>query len=214
MTTDPSGPVELLSELEHAHRHALAALDDPGTSSLAAITWASAHLAAVEHVLYPAAAAALPDGPARVRSLRARDHSLQLALWHLDRRLTGDVHLSGVAVADLEEQVRAGLAVHTEAEAQLVGRLKAALDVEQQRELDNRLSAAMLKAPTRPHPDTRHGRLTGRTAFWFGGVVDRLRDGLDSRSVPTPHTLPVRRPMGRWGAYAMGVPFGREHGQR
>lgn len=208
MTTDP-GPVELLGELEHAHRHTLRALDGPD-SSLAAVTWASAHLAAVEHALYPAAVAALPDGPVRVQSLRAVDHRLQLALWQLDRRLTGDVHLSRVPVAELEEQVRAGLQAHTAAEGQLVARLRSVLDVEQQRQLDDRLAAAMLRAPTRPHPDTRHGRLSGRAAFWLGGALDRLRDGLDSRSVPTPHPQPVRRPMGRWGAYAMGVPFGRE----
>ena len=79
------------------------------------------------------------------------------------------------------------------------------LTPEQQEDLRERLAAALLRSPTRPHPDTRHGRFGGGLAFWFDGVVDRVRDSLDSRSVPTPHRAPVLRPVTRWGAYALGT---------
>ena len=67
-----------------------------------------------------------------------------------------------------------------------------------------------MRAPTRPHPDTRHGRLVGGLAFWADGSADRVRDSMDSRTVPTPRRVPVRRPVTRWGAYALGGSLPRD----
>ena len=75
---------------------------------------------------------------------------------------------------------------------------------EQREQLGSDLEKALVRAPTRPHPDTRHGRLVGGLAFWLDGIADRVRDSLDSRTVPTPHRTAVPRPMTRWGAYALG----------
>jgi hypothetical protein len=205
-TVHPSPGPELLNDVAHAHRHAHDALDDPAVNSLVAVTWASAHLAAVERVLYPIASRVLPDGGERVRVLRAIDRRLQHLLWRLDRRLTGDVHLRALPVPVLEDDVRTGLREHADGEHVLVTELRRELTAEQQRELSDGLSRALMRAPTRPHPHTRHGRWTGGLAFWIDGVVDRQRDVLDSRSVPTPHRAPVLRPMTRWGAYALGSP--------
>lgn len=210
----PAPDREVLQDVEHAHRHCLAALDDPDTNSLAAVTWASAHVAAVEHVLYPVAARTLRSGRERVRTQLAVDHRLQLALWRLDRRLTGDVHLARSPVLDLEEGVRRALRQHADGEQRLVTELCQALDAEQQRALSERLAAALQRGPTRPHPDTRHGRFAEGLGFWLGGAVDRLRDGLDSRTVPTPRPMTRPRPLGRWGAYLLGVPFGESSSRR
>ena len=79
---------------------------------------------------------------------------------------------------------------------------------EQRERLGDDLARALLRAPTRPHPDTGHGRLVGGFAFWADGVVDRVRDSLDSRTVPTPRRVVVPRPVTRWGAYALGAPTG------
>lgn len=208
-STNPSSEdVELLAELDHAHEHALGALDDPAANSLAAVTWASAHLAAVERVLYPVACRRVEHGRDLVREQSAVDHRLQLLLWQLDRRLTGDVHLGRVPVKLLEDGVRRELQAHADGEHRLVGALRDVLSREEQQELLDRLANALLRGPTRPHPDTRHGRLGG-VAFWFDGVVDRMRDSMDSRSVPTPHRTAVPRPMTRWGAYALGTPLER-----
>lgn len=51
-TVHPSPDPELLHDVAHAHRHAHDALDDPAVNSLVAVTWGSAHLAAVERVLW------------------------------------------------------------------------------------------------------------------------------------------------------------------
>lgn len=212
MTTDPL-PVagEILSEVEHAHWHAAAALDDRDANSLVAVSWASAHLAAVERVLYPLAARTLPDGPGRVRRQLAVDHRLQQILWALDRRLTGDIHLGRESVRELEDGVRRRLREHVDAERTLIADLRSALGPERQSAVSDELSRAMMRGPTRPHPNTGHSRLTGGLPFWFGGAVDRVRDALDSRSVPTPHREPVPRPLARWGAYLLGVPYQRPH---
>ena len=192
------------TDVEHAHERAFAALDDLDVSSLAAVTWASAHLAAVQKALYPVATRTLVDGQDRVRVQLAADHRLQQVLWQLDRRLTGDVHLSSMSVTVLEAEVRRMLQEHTAGERSLVTDLEAVLDVQQQRALGVGLARAMLRGPTRPHPNTPHGRFSSRLAFWFDGVLDRARDGLDSRIVPTPHRTGASRPMTRWGAYALG----------
>ena len=212
-STHPSaGPArDLLRDVEHAHRRAWAALDDPAQTPLAAVTWGSAHLAAVTHVLHPLACRTLPDGRARVRAQAATDRHLELALWQLDRRLTGDVQLQRVGVPALKAAVRRALQAHAEQEHELVTDLAGDLTPEELEQLGQDLAAALLRAPTRPHPDTRHGRLVGGLAFWADGIADRVRDSMDSRTVPTPRRLPVRRPVTRWGAYALGGSLPKAH---
>lgn len=205
---------DLRTELAHAHEHVLDGLDNPSENTFAAVTWASAHLAAVERVLYPAACKALPDGAERVRAQKRVDHRLQLVLWELDRRLTGDVHLRRVPVQVLEDGLRRGLQAHERGESSLVADLVRVLSAEEQKELVERLATVLMRSPTRPHPDTRHGRFGGDLVFWFDGVVDRVRDSLDSRIVPTPHRTSVPRPVTRWGAYALGAPLEKVSGGR
>ena len=196
-----AGPArDLLRDVEHAHRHAAAALDDPAQTPLAAVTWGSAHLAAVTRVLHPLACRELPGGRERVRAQALTDRRLELALWQLDRRLTGDVQLQRTGVPVLVAAVRRALDAHAEQERSLVAELSERLSTEQREQLGQDLERALVRAPTRPHPDTHHGRVS----FWADGIADRVRDSLDSRTVPTPHRTAVPRPMTRWGAYALG----------
>lgn len=115
------------------------------------------------------------------------------------------MHLRLAPVEQLEDAVRVGLREHAAGERALVADLRRALTPEEQRQLAEALAKALVRSPTRPHPATRHGAWTGGLTFWFGGLVDRQRDVMDSRSVPTPHRPPVLRPMTRWGAYALGA---------
>jgi len=194
-----------LHEVARPHGHARAALDDPSVNPLVAVTWASAHLASVARVLHPVAARVLPQGRAVVARQAAVDRRLQQALWRLDRRLTGDVHLSRAPVADLVEDVREALAQHEEGEARLVAGLRAVLDTRQQRDLGDRLAAVLLRSPTRPHPHTGTRRALA-LPFRLEALVDRVRDAMDNRAVPTPHRVARPRRLGRWGAYLLGVP--------
>lgn len=204
MTPTPQhGP--LLDGLAEPHQRVHAALDDPQQGLLVAVGWAAAHLAAVERVLYPAAARVLPDGRARVRAQRSADRRLQQALWRLDRRLTGDVRLAGTPVDGLAQGVRPPLAAHEAGERVLVERLADALDPDEQQALVRALDAAMEHAPSRPHPDTPHGRLLSRPAYWLDARADRFRDLMDNRLGPLPHQVVPRR-RGRWASYLMALP--------
>lgn len=197
----------LVDAVDHPHERALAALDDPTTSSLTAVAWAATHLAAVERVLYPAAARALPSGDRRVRAQRGCDRRLHRALWRLDRRLTGDANIADEPVGELEDEVRAGLRQHSDGERALVAELERTLDDDAQRELAADLDEIVRLAPTRPHPDTPHTRLTGGLLFRLDAMADRFRDLMDGREVPTPRRSRPPRIPGRWGSYLMGLPY-------
>ena len=94
-----------------------------------------------------------------MRAQAATDRRLELALWQLDRRLTGDVQLQRVGVPALVASVRRALDAHAEQERALVTDLSEHLTPEQRDQLGQDLARALLRAPTRPHPDTHHGRL-------------------------------------------------------
>jgi hypothetical protein len=97
---------ESVTTADYAHQQVVTALDEPHVNSLVAVTWASAHLAAAERVLYPLAARTLTDGRDRVRAQVDVDHRLQHVLWRLDRLLTGDVHQRWASAEHLEDELR------------------------------------------------------------------------------------------------------------
>jgi hypothetical protein len=205
MSTLPD-TVDLLAVTTGPHDRTLAALEDPDSGALAAVAWCSGHLAGADCVLYRAAQRHAKNGRQRVRALRAVDHALQQALCRLDRRLTGDVHLVGVPVEAIAQQVKELLRAHADGERRLVGSLQAALGPAEQQELAEALLAATLDAPSRPHPHTRHTPLSSLVAR-IDAAVDRVRDTMDNRVVPTGHPPRGARPSGRWACYLMGVPY-------
>jgi hypothetical protein len=206
MTTIPSS-LGLTDAVEAAHEHVRAALDDAQVNPLVAVGWAAAHLAAVERTLYPVAAHTVPAGRRRVRSQLGCDRRLHQALWRLDRRLTGDANAGTGPVDVLEQEVRQAVDAHAAGELPLVAQLERLLDVEAQRALVQRLDEAVLRAPSRPHPNTPHLRLTDGAVFRLDALVDRWRDLMEGRPESTPRRRrPARRP-GRWGSYLMAMPY-------
>lgn len=188
------------------HEMAFAALDDSEGGASAAVAWCSAHLVATQRVLYTAAARRLPDGTRRTRVQRAVDHRLLQAVCRLDHKLTGDAQLSSVSVAALGDEVRALLKEHAQAEDRLVAELMTVLDAQEQQQLAQRLAKAMRCAPTRPHPHSGHLPL-GALVARLDACVDRIRDLMDNRVVPTPQALRSARVPGRWACYLMGTPY-------
>ena len=203
-------PADVQDDVVAPHRAALAALDDPGTNSLVAVSWLAAHLAAAEECVYGPARRRLPDGAALVHEQVRVDRRLHEALWRLDRRLTGDVHHAHRDVAELERAVRSRLEEHAEREHGLLEQLLAVLDVEERADLGRRLATALAHAPTRPHPHSPHPLWAGGVLHRLEAMADRLRDLMDGRDVPTPHE--VRPPLqpGHWGSYVMARPFAAE----
>ncbi len=196
--------------VEHPHDQALAALRDPETSSLAAVSWGATHLASVARVLHPQARRVLPHGRARLRSVVEADRRLQRALWRLDRRLTGDVHVAAQEVRNLEQDVEVALQEHARREHDLLDELVDQVPQREQEVLATRIADAVRSAPTRPHPDAPTSGVAGALAYRIDAGADHLRDLMDSRVVPTPHDVRAPQAVSRWGAYVMGAPFPRE----
>lgn len=204
----PAGTTDLETATSAAHRHVLDALPDRGGDGAAAVAWASAHLAAADQVLY-AAAHSVPAARQPLRTARTADHRLQQAVFRLDRRLTGDVHLDSTPVARVAAEVRDALAAHARAERRVVDALRRSLPAERLAELGPRLVAATADAPTRPHPHTPHTPAAPLVA-WVDAAVDRIRDVLDNRVAATGHAGRPPRPLGRWGRYLTGAPYPSE----
>lgn len=211
MSTDTS--TDLLAVVSEPHLRAMSALEFPDAHVLPAVAWCSAHLAAVDRVLYGAVRRHVPRSRQRLHAARQVDHHLQQAIFRLDRRLTGDVHLVGISVESLAGEVRQALEAHVEVERRLVAMLQALLSQQEQRELAAVLLAATAEAPTRPHPYTRHTPLAGVVAS-VDALVDRVRDVLDNRVAPLGRRRRRVRPAGRWGSYLMAAPYPTEQTTR
>lgn len=193
-----------------AHAHAVQALDE--RAPLVVVTWLSAHLATTDRLLHPVVRSTLADGRGRVDALRRTDHVLLDALWRLDRHTTGDVHQGRVDGEVLLEAVRRALAAHVAAEEALLTLLRTALGPEGAGQLEARLNALLPHSPTRPHPEVwRVPGLAGAT-FRLEALLDRSRDLLDSRVVPTPRVPVTVTPMTRWGRWATAAGHAREAG--
>lgn len=197
---------DLHTLLSEPHNRALAELEDGPGDHLAAVGWCCTHLAASDSVLYPFLRRRLQDGRRRVRSARADDHLLQQALCRLDRRLTGASHLEALPVEEFVWDVRVALRVHAENEEEMLELLLPGLDPAEQQRLSEQMALTTAEAPTRPHPHTRHTALSPLVAR-VDAAVDRVRDVLDNRVVPSGRRPRPALPPSRWGFYAMGTPF-------
>lgn len=202
MTTDER---DLPALMRTAHEHVVRGLEEPELHGVVGVAWCSAHLAAVDSVLYDQAHHRVPEAHDRLRAARAADRFLQHAIGRLDRRLTGDTHLDHVPLDRVVEEVLAALKAHAAAEARLLEQLGRALSDDELGALAQRLEAATASAPTRPHPHVPHtpfGRLVGR----LEAAVDRLRDALDNRVGAIGRPVKAPRPLGRWGSYLTAAP--------
>lgn len=199
-------PDGFLAAVEHAHQEAARGFTGDRRAMLEAVSWLSAHLAAVGRVVHPAASRALPDGRQRVADQQRSALELQRVLWQLDRHLTGDVRSSHVAIPVLLRRLEAQLARHERGERALLVRLTQALPAERLAALGTAYADALADGPTRPHPHTIDRPGLRRVAFALEAAADRIRDALDSRHSPTRSPAPPPRPQGRWTVYLFGGP--------
>jgi hypothetical protein len=154
-----------------------------GSDALLEIGRLSAHLAAFERVVIPAAERTLPDGRERAAELRRRCRGLAMCLHRLDRHLTGDTHLARASTRRLHASARAMAEEQAEVEREIVDRLGEALDDDRVAELGRAYHRATVTSPTRPHPNLPRRGLLARVAVNAAARVDRVRDLLDNRPV-------------------------------
>lgn len=203
MTTDDR---DLSSLTASAHEHVVRALDEPEMQGPAGVAWCSAHLGAVDAVVYAEAHRRVPEERDLLQAARAADGVLQHALGRLDRRLTGDTHLDHVPIEQVVEEVLSALDGHARAETRLLEPLGRALSVDERGALADRLEAATVQAPTRPHPHVPHTPFAPLVER-LEAVVDRLRDAMDNRVGAIGRLPKAPRPLDRWGSYLTGSPW-------
>jgi hypothetical protein len=189
-----------LLEIEDAYTRAFAAVDDPAALLLEPAIWLSAHLAATQLVVYPAARRHLGDDSAL--SVLAR-HTIRLeeALRLLERQQSGDASAIRMDAARLTRSLVELATIHARAERALLRRMSEHLSVPEQRLLLQDYRRALEHAPTRPHPHMPHTGRLGALAFAVDGRRDRLMDGLDGRYAPTRSRARRPRKLSRWASF-------------
>lgn len=198
-----SRSVPLVETAAATHERARAALASPHRS-MDAVVWLSAHLTAMEHVVYPSARALLPRDRQALDTQRRLTRRMQGVLRQLEQLWTGDALAQHDSGDRLRCELEVLMAEHERLEHDLLSRLEASGTHETGVDLADRYHRAIGRGPTRPHPHgPRQGRL-GRLVYTFDAARDHLLDVLDSRHVPLPRTSRPRRPLGRWGSYLLG----------
>ncbi|KJE21929.1 hemerythrin HHE cation binding domain-containing protein [Frankia torreyi] len=175
-------------------------------ASDAAVAAVSAHLSAMEAVVYPEMARRVPGGRARVAELGRLARRCSSVMRGIEQYVQGDLNRPAGSVASLRRDLAALLAEHAKAEDELLRELTERLSEADRRHLLDRFADAMRHAPTRPHPHLGHGGIFGGSlAVRLLGSFDHLLDVMDSREVAG---APVRAPApaGLWGWYLLGRP--------
>ncbi|ABD09676.1 hypothetical protein UK99_16410 [Frankia casuarinae] len=175
-------------------------------ASDAAVAAVSAHLSAMESVVYPEMARRVVGGRARVADLGRLARRCSSVMRGIEQYVQGDLNRPAEPVANLRRDLAALMVEHATLEDELLRELMAELSDDERRDLLDRFSDAMRHAPTRPHPHLLHSRLFGGSlAARLTGYWDHLLDVMDAREVPgAPRRAPV--PAGLWGWYLLGRP--------
>lgn len=187
-----------------AHDRARTLLEGSGVGAMDAVVWLSAHLSAMEHVVYPVMTAVLTDQRAEMTRQRALTHRMHRGLRALEQRCAGDGQMAGRPVADLRDRLLATMDAHVALEHALLDRLAGAVGDEATASLATQYDAAVRRGPTRPHPHGPHRGRLGRIAYTLDAVRDHVLDVLDSRNLPLPKDVLARREVGLWGRYLLG----------
>jgi hypothetical protein len=196
--------VSLAETAAAAHERARAALANADNRMMDAVVWLSAHLTAMEHVVYPVMRANLPTERKEIDEQRRLTRRIQRTLRLLEQRCAGD----GLAWAGSSDRLRGALTLltadHEESEGVLLAHLSGTMTDEAGRTLAERYDHAIGHGPTRPHPHGPHRGMLGRLTYAFDAARDHILDVLDSRHVPLPRTERPHREIGRWGRYVLG----------
>lgn len=166
---------------------------------------ASKHLHAVDAVLLRPARRKVPDGGALVHDYLRSSRHLEVVLAHVKAHEYGSVYERTYAWPAVWLEVEAAMADHRRHEEVLGRRLSDHLGDDEIDLMTQRLYAAELAAPSRPHPYTPHTGLLGLVARRLMHAVDSFWDTAENRMVPTPAREP-RKPPGRFAQYLLADP--------
>jgi hypothetical protein len=186
--------------LTYADAEAERLLEAGGAVPLDAMAWLSAHIAAVDHAVYPVVRRSAPDGKHVVERQRAIASQLARTLRVVERRHSGDALASGLDSAQLLNVLHEHIDAHKTAQVELVEQLEQSLNDAEQAIVITAYQEALEHAPTRPHPHLGRGGLI----FRLDTLRDRLLDVMDGRNVSVPRVARRQIIPGRWGSYWLG----------
>jgi hypothetical protein len=198
---------DLRSVMTHADAEAERLLESSGSVPLDAMAWLSAHIAAVDHAVYPVVRRSVPDGRHVVEQQRAIASRLARTLRVVERRHSGDALASGLDSAQMLAVLHEHIDAHKAGQSELVGLLEEALSDAEQAIVIKAYQHALEHAPTRPHPHLGRGGLV----FRIDALRDRLLDVMDGRNVSVPRVARRQITPGRWGSYWLGQPHDQDH---
>ena len=151
------------------------------------VTWVSAHSAALQRVVYPAARHYLRSSHPAVDNAEATTRRLEHVAFRLHQWLSGDGRGSALDVPATKARLQTLIEQHLTELVDLTGELQAVLVASVWDDLLVRHERALAMAPTRPHPHIPHQGPAERVAFRLASAVDRLMDALESQpSAPVP----------------------------
>jgi len=204
--TDPNDlhHVPLAETAASAHDRARSALTSTDNRLMDAVVWLSAHLTAMEHVVYPFMRANLPTERVELDEQRRLSRRIQRVLRLLEQGWAGDGSAPRGSGDRLRAELTALMDEHEKGESALLARLSDTVTDEAGLALAERYDQAIGHGPTRPHPHGPHRGWLGRLTYAFDAARDHILDVLDSRHVPLPRTSRPRRQVGPWGGYLLG----------
>jgi hypothetical protein len=154
----------------------------------------SKHLHAVDAVLLRPARREVPDGGALVHDYLRSAKELEVVLAHVKAHEYGSVYETSYSWSKVWDDVDSSMAVHRRHEEVLCDRLTRTLDDPALDRLAQRLYAAELAAPSRPHPYTPHTGLLGLVARRVMHAADCFWDAVEGRMIAEPVAPAKKRP--------------------
>jgi len=146
-----------------------------------AVVRLSGHLAAMQRTVYPAARSRLGEDLDLLRECRAHARETGWALRLLHCHLAGDGAAGGRQPESVHGWLEHCLGGYRAAERALVAGMEERLTTGEREQLALGYRAALVRAPTRPHPRGPHTGWPGWLAFRLHAFWDGVLDALESR---------------------------------
>ena len=146
-----------------------------------AVVRLSGHLAAMQRTVYPAAHRQLGEDLNLLRECRAHARETGWALRLLHCHLAGDGAAGGREPEHVHGRLEHCLDGYRAAERALVTWMEERLTAGEREQLALGYRAALVRAPTRPHPRGPYTGWPGRVAFRLHAFWDGVLDAIDSR---------------------------------
>ena len=184
---------------EDAHAHARALLTGPDAPVMDAVVWLSAHLAAMELIVYPVMATTLTEHQDELERQRAATRRMHRGLRLIEQRYAGDGLIRVDSVRARPDRLLVMMEQHAARERALLAHLAEALDEQAASSLAARYDGAVRHGPT-GRTRTAH---TG--AGSDGSPMPSTRSATTCSTSWTPATYRcprTRRRIARWGAGA------------